>query len=431
MTSRLPELVRSLRRPSRALAALALVGLIGVSAYVVTRVLRGDPHVRAADEALARNDLVQARAHLLLALEGRPDAPELHLQLARVARRAGAYDESLHHLRECERLGGIKEAIELERLLHRAQRGAFSVGERLLWAYVEKDHPDTLHILEAMARGYLDTLRLPQALTCLDRWLARQPDSQPALVLRGKLFELRLDRPEAIASYKKVLELDPDHDQTRLRLAELLAKEVRPQEALEQFQELRRRQPNNVLVRVGLAQVQITLNQLDDARRELDLVLSRDPRDVDALVQRGRVEMQALRPDLADPWLRKAVELSPYDFPAVFNFTQCLSRLGKKDELRRWQERLKEIDDDQVRMAKLVRRIMQAPQDASARCEVGKIFLKIGFDQDGLRWLFSALQEDPRHRTTNEVLARYYRRKGQPELAARYEQALGAPTKEK
>jgi len=36
------------------------------------------------------------------------------------------------------------------------------------------------------------------------------------------------------------------------------------------------------------------------------------------------------------------------------------------------------------------------------------IFLRSGQTKEGLRWLYSALQEKPRYRPTHQVLADYY-----------------------
>src|SRR5262249_6059494 len=154
------------------------------------RSLRGAALFREAERALQANDLVGARASLLACLEIRPNNPEVLYLLARTARRAGDYQAASAYLQQCRECGGIPEAIELENGLAAFQRGHLSIPlERLLWAYVQKGHPDGVPILEAMSKGYLQTFRLPQALESLNTWLERRPEDMQGLLLRGQTLE--------------------------------------------------------------------------------------------------------------------------------------------------------------------------------------------------------------------------------------------------
>jgi len=60
------------------------------------------------------------------------------------------------------------------------------------------------------------------------------------------------------------------------------------------------------------------------------------------------------------------------------------------------------------------------PHDAALRSQVGAIFLQFGKDKEGLAWLNSALQDDPNHRRTHQVLADYFEHIGQKEKAAHH-----------
>jgi tetratricopeptide (TPR) repeat protein len=424
------RVIRDLRHPGRVLFALVLVGLIALCVYGLWHRWQVDRHLQVADEALTRNDLEQAKAHLLLYLKAHPSSPDAHFRLARIARRASAYEEAGQYLRECERLGGIPEAIELERLLQRVQRGDIRSGESVLWAYVRMDHPDSNLILEALARGYVDSFRLFEALDCLDAWLQRQPDSVQALFWRGKVREHRKDIAGALADYRRAVELDPGHDLARLHLADLLVRKLEPAAALEHYQHLFCKLPESPPVLLGLARAQVALGRLEVAEQTLDRLLALSPRDVNGLVTKGKLEMSKGRPAAGEPWLRKATDLAPYDREAVYNLGQCLSQLGQKQAAAKWKERLKEVEADLARLNKLTQAIIQSPGDAAARCAAGKIFLKVGQDVEGLRWLQSALQEDPGHEATHQAFAEYYRRTGRPDLAARHEQAVGKTRKD-
>jgi tetratricopeptide (TPR) repeat protein len=415
----------TLRKPRHALAAFALVGLIGLSLYVVLWSMRGDPNMRKARQALAKHDLQAARQHLMTYLESHPADADGHFLLARTARRLGDYPEAWHQLRKCARLGGIPEAVELEELLIAAQRGELQEGEAKLRYYVKTSHPDKSFIQEALTHGYIQAMRPGDALDCVQSWLEQEPDNAAAWFLRGKAYEILMDTGEALANFERAVELDPALRTARLALAEQLLATGRPQAALEHFQYLDQEVPDSRDRLLGQARAYADLGRLDDGRVLLDRLLTRHPEDVQALTTRGRLELASQRPATAEPWLRKALARSPYERDATYLLHSCMVRLGNKAEAARLQARLKTIGRDLKRLQSLVEQVYRSPQDPSPRCAAGKIFLDIGNDKEGLRWLESALKLDSNHAASHRLLADYYRRTGAAELASRHEQALG------
>lgn len=61
------------------------------------------------------------------------------------------------------------------------------------------------------------------------------------------------------------------------------------------------------------------------------------------------------------------------------------------------------------------------------RYEAGMIFLRNGFTQDGLRWLYTALDADPNHRPTHQALADYFERTGEEAQARHHRRFLDKP----
>ena len=72
------------------------------------------------------------------------------------------------------------------------------------------------------------------------------------------------------------------------------------------------------------------------------------------------------------------------------------------------------------RLETLTRQIAQAPNDPDLRCEAGLIFLNNGQEVEGLRWLASALKENPHHGPSHRALADYYERAGDTTRAAEH-----------
>lgn len=401
------------------LLGLFLLALISIAVWSASWQLWAQHHRRQAELALQQHDLSKALAHLELCLEVWPESAETHLLAARTARRANAYDAAERHLSRCQRAGGIPEAISLERALLATQRGDLRY-QSYLEACIARHHPDTEVILEALAAGFFKTYRLTFAVQALDLWLERQPDNVRALVWRGRVKDMLNLYEEAQADYQRAVERDPRHFEARQRLAELLLFGHRPREALPHFEELVSRRPGEPALLLGLARCRIELGEQEIARGLLKDLLTLQPDNARALAEQGKLELAAGKLTDAEEWLRRAVAAAPFEREIVYAFFQCLQQLGKSEEARTLQERLTRIESDLKRVAEVTREISRQPRDAGLRCEAGQILLRNGQEEEGLRWLNSALQENPRHQPTHQALADYYERRGRPDLGQRH-----------
>ena len=147
-------------------------------------------------------------------------------------------------------------------------------------------------------------------------------------------------------------------------------------------------------------------------------MLAGAPNHAEALSERGKLELQTGQLDAAELWLRKAVAKSPYDRDTLYNLYQCLLQRGKEAEAKECLEKVEKIAADRQRLAELTQKITASPKDPALRYEAGLICLRNGQQQEGVRWLLSALVEDWEHRPTHQALAEYYQGIGQTDKAA-------------
>jgi predicted Zn-dependent protease len=421
MKKRIRSWLRELRHPGVALMTLLLLGVIGFGGYIAWGYYRAESHYRGAVRALDRLDFTEAQAHLRLSLRWREN-PDVRFLLARTARRAGHYEEADQQLDIYEKeKGSIPEAIDLERALQRAQRGSLEGAEKPLFYYVANNHPDAVLIMEALSQGYIQAYRLPQALRFLRMWLKREPDNALALFWRGYVLEMLKSPQEALKDYRRVVEVDPTNELARLSLANLLVKESHPREALEHFELLLKNDSGNPAKVLGMVRCQMALGRGEEIRKELQEVVNRYPRNVQALYLLGKLDFDGKKPREAEPWLRKAVLRAPYEPLAVYHLAQCLKQLKKDKEAKEYLDRFNKIDRALKKLSELTKKMVFDPQNADLRFQAGKIFLDNQQDVEGLRWLSSALKEVPNHRPTHTLLANYYRQHKQPDLAARHE----------
>jgi tetratricopeptide (TPR) repeat protein len=194
-------------------------------------------------------------------------------------------------------------------------------------------------------------------------------------------------------------------------------------EAAEEFGHLRRKRPEDPAVLLGLARSLFKQARHEEAEQLLDDLLSRHPDLGPALGERGRSALASGELDRAEAWLRRAADAAPNDGEILYSLVQCLERQGNRGEAEEYSARLRRIDDDLRRMRGLVDQILKAPGSAALRHEIGVIFLRNGFVEDGVRWQQTALDQDPGYRPAHLALAEHYQRTGQLDLAARHRRA--------
>jgi Tfp pilus assembly protein PilF len=399
--------------------------IIRAVAWVVAGIMLGPNvwaywHFQAAERALARRDAAGAGRHAALCLKVWIWSADTHLLAARAARREGDCDRAECLLRECSRFGGDSGAISLEFSLIGVQRGEFSRVENFLFGLVSQGHPDSAHILEVLTRGYYATFQLAKARVCVEGWLEHEPTEIEGWRWRARVYEKLLNRPETMKSYRRVIELDPANDDARLALAGLLAADHQPQEALEHLEYLRPRLGDVTPILAGMAHCRRDLNQPDEARALLDQLLAREPDNAQILAERGRLALAYEPAAEAEKWLARAAGLMPFEKDINYSLYQCLERLGKRQQAQEVLARLKRIEADLDRIADLVRAIARTPHDAAPRCEAGQILIRNGQGAEGVRWLLSALREEPGHAAARAALADYYEHTGDREQAEKY-----------
>jgi tetratricopeptide (TPR) repeat protein len=405
----------------RAVAVLALLGLIGLLTGAVALFFWSDYHLGAARREIERGHNAAALAHLNLCRMVRADHPEVLLLGARVARRTGAWVEAESLLDRYWRQRGDDDSLVLERLLLRAARGEVEAVAPLLEARITEGGHEVPRIRDALIAGLLYRFRFDDAEKQIKLWLADEPDSTLALLAQAKLDDRRERQADALSTYRRALESDPDLDEARMALTRILLALSRGEEALPHAEYLRQRLPHNPDIQVQLAQALVLLNRADEARPILDECLRHHPKHAAALATRGRLARRAGDDEQAEADLGRAVQLDPADAAARDQYAQILYRNGKREEAARQREEHRRMLADIKRIDELANgRLRDRPNDAAAHYEVAMIAMRAGLFSTGHRWLLHTLEIDPNHLEAHRALAAFYRDTGNPILAARH-----------
>jgi tetratricopeptide (TPR) repeat protein len=419
-----------IRRPGRAAAIALLVLLIGFGAWMIGLQIWGYTQFHAAAVAVEHYHNREAREHLQAYMSVWPHDPAALLLAARTARRAGGFEEAQDFLDQYEKVRGKDDdALILERVLQQAQHGRVDRVHEFCEIRVRQNHPDSPLILEAVSAGLMRIYRLQEAEERIQTWLKLRPDDCQALLFEGIIYDLQSRIPEATANYLRVVNLDPDNEEARLRLTGLLVQNLKGAEALPHLEYLRKRTPDDPRVAVRIAQCRRLLAQPEEAKKILDDVLARYPHFPEALAVRGKLAMEDGNLAEAETLLREAAARDPSTAETHYHLSQCLTRQGKEAESKEVDAQLKRQEQDLKDIDELINgKMEQSRFDPALHYKAGMIAMRAGSEQEGVRWLESALELDPNYAPAHEALATYYQQIGDLGRAASHrEKAVAAP----
>jgi tetratricopeptide (TPR) repeat protein len=394
------------------------MGTIGY--FVVCPKVAGIYHWEKARQALEVDDLPRAETHLQRCLQAWPQSGETYFLLARTQRRAGDFAAARSHLQEAERFGWTSSLVDLERLLMEAQAGAVQPVEQPLQRYLQSLPDERRLVFEALAKGSLQAHFLDDAFRWTTRWIETYPGDGQAHLLRGRVFEAGLRYDRAAEEYQKTLDLRPDLLKAHLALGEMLRRKGRYAEALAHFQAYLQFRPTDAAALLGLARCQRYLSPAEVALSTLNRLLSEHADYPEALLLRGQLELEAGHPKEAFASLQRAARFLPEDLDTFQALATAARLLGHKEDAQAYESKRQAIERDLRCMEELTKEIIERPHDAALRYEAGTILLRLGQQDQGARWLASALLIDPHHEPTKKALAACLPKLGDPKLVDYY-----------
>lgn len=411
-------------RRRRLLWAAVLISL-AITAAALWPTLRVTDSLTEARRALAAGDAETALRVLETALRRQPGRAEVQYLVAVAKRRSGRLDECASHLQLAQELGWDRKDIERQTWLAAAQRGDLADVRRQLFEAVQAESSNevTEEIYEAFTKGCLTTYRLREAWMCVDIWLQWRPDAPQARIMRASVHEQLSDWERACEDYRAVLADRPDYRLARIRLGQALMVRKRYEEAHAEFQAQLAVAPDDVDALLGAAQCARRLGNTTVAREHLEAAL---PLALSAQ-QRGTVLGELGRLLLSDGKAREALEpltqaaaILPGDYQIRHALGTAHARVGNRAEAELHHTKMQHLRTQHARLLEVTRRLTTEQASADLRCEAGAILMDVGMKKEGADWLLTALQYDPAHRRSHELLAGYYAESGNQTLAGRH-----------
>jgi predicted Zn-dependent protease len=388
---------------------LTLLALMLVALWQRERFASISDHL--AHRALARRDLPAAREWLQISKRISADAPQTEFLLGRLCRREGRMEEARQHLLRAKHLGYDEKLVQREEWLALAQTGQMQVAEKFLAELLRDPQGDGPEICEAFVIGYLRNREFQSALSLIGPWAQDYPrDAQP-LYWAGLIHREQLDVEQAEHDLRDALQRDAGHTAAALALAEILLEAKRADEAVAFFRQAREDQDpaRFVAASLGLARCLRAAGETQAAARILGEAEAVDHENVDVQVELANIEIGESKYEDVEQRLRPLLADNMQDRVLRFAYATALRGIGKTQEAEPHFQYASEAAAKITRANELkVEVLKNRPKDADLRFEIGQTYLTCGLPEEGLMWLFTVLEIDPRHQPTHRLLADYY-----------------------
>ena len=224
------------------------------------------------------------------ALEKSPDNPDALSTLAMTELRLGKPEDAEKHLLEALKNSPqhLKSSLTLATI--KLQRKDFPGAEEVLRKAVN-DAPMSAVPIVALGRLYVRLGKLPEAEEQFKRAIQLDPKNGAALLDLAALQVRTGQRDKAEQTYKALSAL-PDKEFKPLH-ARFLFWDGQRAAATSEFETLVKQNPEDRALRTDLVAAYVATNRLPDGEKIITAALKRNPKDKDALLQRGELYLRA------------------------------------------------------------------------------------------------------------------------------------------
>ncbi|UCV05539.1 XrtA/PEP-CTERM system TPR-repeat protein PrsT [Dechloromonas denitrificans] len=171
--------------------------------------------------------------------------------------------------------------------------------------------PDYAPAQLADARNKAGSRKFDEAQTIVDGVLAKNPNSDEALLLSGSLQAVKGNQEAAIALYRKAIEARPDSLQAHSAVISSLFQQQKLDDAVKQIDALKKVAPKHPQTLYLDAQAKYQLKDYKAVRELTQQLLKIAPNNPASLQLAGAVEFQLGSYIQAETYLTKALQLSP------------------------------------------------------------------------------------------------------------------------
>lgn len=220
----------------------------------------------------------------------------------------------------------------------------------------------------SLARFFMSKDKAAEAENAIKKGIAVNPNVAPGYLEYGRFLDYASRAAEAEAQFKKAIEVEPvnieareaqaefylaarqyekaeiaykelvqiqqNSSESRLQLGNFYAVIGREEEALKVFNEILADTPEYVRARYRLGEIHLDRKENDKVNEQIEVLLSINDDDTEALMLRARVKLQENKAEEAVRDLEEILKKLPSQKDALFYMTQARLALGQIDQAR-------------------------------------------------------------------------------------------------
>lgn len=254
------------------------------------------------------------------------------------------------------------------------------------------DEPDGISAKTRLASLALNQGRKEEARALIEEVLAKNSEDNNALYMDGRISLMDKDYPAAISSFRAVLKGQPDSVEALTLLASAHQANGEPQLARENLVRAVEADPENKAARLRLGTYLAEAREFDDALRHVDMVLEKEPDNVNAL--RVKADVLAKQGDHEDleQVLTRLEKASPDTGLGAFG----KGRLYK--EQKRYPEAVQAFETALAR----------EPDSVLALTELVNAQVEMGDTEGAIDRLSGIVAENPQHPIAHDLMGIAY-----------------------
>jgi tetratricopeptide (TPR) repeat protein len=338
-------------------------------------------YAQAGQRALAAGHYAEARQNFEQLAKLEPNIAEVHATLAAIYFKLREYELSVREVRTAQRLKpslprldsllglSLSELGQFEEALPHLEKGFKQTadpdtrrlcGLQLLRAYGGLDRDaDAVETALALNRLYPDDPEIlyhtgriygNYAYVVMMKLHDKAPNSIWMLQAQGEANEAQKDYDAAIVAFNHVLTIDPRRPSIHYRLGRIYLARFRTSQKPDDRESAKREflaeleiDPSNGNALYELAQIAAEENNLDEARKQFEAIVSRFPDFEQALVGLGGVYLQSQAGAQAVQPLKRATVLDANDEVAWYRLAQAERAAGHADEAQKAMQTFKTL----------------------------------------------------------------------------------------
>lgn len=380
-----------------------------------------DYSILKSQQALLTRDYDAALTWLDRASQVAPNDGEVAFMKARTYRKMGKVDDFEEWLGAARLEDYSRDRCRREEWLLAAQRGRFDVAGPHLEELLDDEFEDYAEVMEAFANGYLLSGRPNEAREFIEPWEASFPEDPLPKVLLGMVEWEQGKSDSAVKRFKDALEIQPNFLPAKMALAESLSREGSYDEAMPLYRECLSSENYEVDARNKLAYCLRQSGQLEEAYDLLQEALEINPNSFVAHLEVAKVEEAREDFSAARDALIKALEVQPNDAEAHTVLARVLRSLGEPEQAAAHEAFATEAEQMLEQVPTLVEQLSSESNETETRAlrvRIGRILMRYGSEQEGVAWVFTALEVDPEYQPAFAALAEFFERKARSD--ARY-----------